>query len=59
MPVQPCRKDGKPGFRWGKTGKCYTYTLGNEAARKEAERRARIQGYAIQKDQERRGETPE
>jgi len=59
MPVQLCEKDGKPGYKWGETGKCYTYTVGNESERREAKRRANIQGYAIRKSQERRGETPE
>jgi len=24
MPIQPCQDQGKPGFKWGATGKCYT-----------------------------------
>jgi hypothetical protein len=44
MPVESCQADGKPGYRWGKTGKCYTYAPGDEAARKEAKRRAIVQG---------------
>lgn len=24
MPVQECTKNGKPGYKWGKSGKCYT-----------------------------------
>ena len=48
MPVQKCQSAGKPGYKWGKAGKCYTYEPGNTAQRKEAKRRAYIQGYAIE-----------
>jgi len=24
MPIQKCVKDGKSGWKWGKSGKCYT-----------------------------------
>lgn len=48
MPVQKCQNAGKPGYKWGATGKCYTYEPGNTAQRKEAKRRAYIQGYAIE-----------
>jgi hypothetical protein len=47
MPIQECSRDGKPGYQWGESGKCYTYASGNEEARKEAKRKAYIQGYAI------------
>lgn len=47
MPVQECEAEGKPGYQWGESGKCYTYPLGNEEARKEAKREAYIQGYAM------------
>jgi hypothetical protein len=47
MPVQTCTLDGKPGYRWGDSGKCYTYAAGNEPARKQAKRKAYIQGVAI------------
>lgn len=47
MPVETCQKDGKPGYRYGKTGKCYTYTAGNEGARKRAKQKAHEQGAAI------------
>ena len=49
MPVQSCTKDGKPGFRWGKTGKCYTYS--NEKSRKEAIAKAQKQARAIKANQ--------
>jgi hypothetical protein len=47
MPIQSCSDDGKPGFKWGDTGKCYTYTPGSEFSRKEARRKALAQGIAI------------
>lgn len=47
MPVERCRRDGKPGYRWGQEGKCYVYTPGNEASRKRAKEKAREQGQAI------------
>jgi len=48
MPVESCRIEGKPGYRWGKSGKCYTYTPGNEQSRNRAKDKAAKQGRAIQ-----------
>lgn len=48
MPVRQCSDDGKPGYKWGDSGKCYTYPRGNETARKAAKRRAILQGVAIE-----------
>jgi len=51
MPVQhgTTTVNGKQvGFyRWGNSGKKYTYTLGDEAGRKRAKERATRQGRAI------------
>lgn len=47
MPIQSCHKDGKPGFRYGNRGKCYTYARGNEKLRKAAITKAQAQGRAI------------
>ncbi len=47
MPVQNCRKDGKPGKRWGIHGKCYTYTPNDKASRLSAIGKALKQGAAI------------
>ena len=47
MPVQNCVSKGKPGRRWGRRGKCYTYTSGNAASRKAASAKALKQGRAI------------
>lgn len=45
MPVKSCSKDGKPGFKWGDSGKCYVYN--NEQSRKQAITKAQKQGRAI------------
>jgi hypothetical protein len=47
MPVKACRLNNKPGYKWGDAGKCYTYTAGNETARKKAYEKAAAQGRAI------------
>ena len=47
MPVQSCNEDGKPGYQYGNSGKCYTYTSGDESGRKKAKQQAYIQGAAI------------
>jgi len=47
MPVKECTKDGKPGYKWGDKGFCYTYVLGNEKSRRAAIARAIAQGRAI------------
>ena len=46
MPVNSCNENGKPGYRWGNSGKCYVYSPGSEVARKKAKQRAYLQGAA-------------
>ena len=46
MPLKRCHKEGKPGYKWGDSGKCYTYTSGNKAEREAAKALARKQGRA-------------
>jgi hypothetical protein len=46
MPVQRCVLEGRPGFKWGRRGKCYTYEPNNAAERERARRRAEEQGRA-------------
>jgi len=48
MPVKTCQEGGKPGYKFGDSGKCYTYTPGNEESRKRAKEKAARQGRAIQ-----------
>lgn len=49
MPLQDCQKDGKPGLRWGESGKCYTYTPGNEGSKNRAKKNAIAQAISINK----------
>lgn len=46
MPVKSCRSNGLPGYRWGDSGRCYTYAPGDDRARREAKRKATVQGIA-------------
>lgn len=39
MPIKRCESDGKPGYKWGDAGKCYTG--------KDAKAKAIAQGVAI------------
>jgi hypothetical protein len=48
MPVRHVMSKGKPGYQWGSSGKVYTYNPGNAEERKEAQRRAALQGRAIE-----------
>ena len=46
MPVKRTTKNGEPAYQYG-SGKKYTYTSGNEAGRKRAEKKATDQGRAM------------
>ncbi len=46
MPVHSCTKNGKPGWKWGGGGKCYTYTSGDTEGSKKAKAKATKQGAA-------------
>lgn len=46
MPVQKCQSSGRPGYKWGESGKCYTYAPGDRASRLRAKRKAEEQGRA-------------
>lgn len=46
MPVKGCSSNGKPGYKWGDAGKCYTYNPNSEASKKNAKKRALAQGIA-------------
>ena len=41
MPVKTCEDDGRPGYKWGSKGKCYTYATGDDAGRKKAKEKAK------------------
>jgi len=47
MPIKPCTDGGKPGYKFGNGGKCYTYTPGDETSRKAAKLKAIKQGIVI------------
>jgi hypothetical protein len=47
MPVKSCSENDNPGFKWGDSGKCYTYTRGDSRTMGEAKRRATLQGIAM------------
>lgn len=48
MPVEECQFDGKPGYRYGATGKCYTYNPDSTASKERAHKKAEAQGRAIE-----------
>jgi hypothetical protein len=53
MPIRNCMLDGKPGFKWGKQGKCFTYdpsgdVIKRRRAMRAAKEKALAQGRAIQ-----------
>jgi hypothetical protein len=41
-----CERDDRPGFKFGKSGHCYTYTEGDDRSMKNAKRAAKKQGAA-------------
>ncbi len=47
MPLQRCEHEGKPAWRWGESGKAYTYEPGNEESERRARKQAISQGLAI------------
>lgn len=49
MPIMRCQLKGKPGFKYGVTGKCYTYKKNDKRSMAAARARARSQGQAIEK----------
>ena len=47
MPIQRTTKDGKPGYKYGPSGKVYTYTPGSKASRERARKKAERQRQAV------------
>ena len=47
MPLKKCYFKGKPGWKWGDRGKCYTYKKGDKASEKLARKKALNQAIAI------------
>lgn len=52
MPIKKCSSKGKPGYKYGDSGKCYTYTAGNQTSRKKAKSKALKQARAIKRSQQ-------
>ncbi len=50
MPLMKCREDDKPGWKYGDSGACYTYTAGNEKSEAAAKLKAIKQGTAISRE---------
>ena len=53
MPIKRCTSGGRPGYKWGDSGKCYTYTPGDKRSRERARERALRQARAIQANRSR------
>jgi hypothetical protein len=53
MPAKRCKKDGKPGWKWGDSGHCYTYTPGDKQSESRAKARMRQQAKAIEANKHR------
>lgn len=47
MPIQRCKENGKPGFKWGEQGKCYTYDPSSESSAGKAKQKAALQAVAM------------
>lgn len=48
MPIMKCQKNGKPGYKYGDTGKCYLYVEGNKESESAAKQKAKEQAKAIE-----------
>lgn len=51
MPVIHCTVNGKPGYKYGQKGHCYTYARGNKQSQSSARAKAAAQGRAIKRSQ--------
>ena len=49
MPLMKCRVGGKPGWKYGEQGKCYTYEPGDKKSEAAAKLKAVKQGIVISK----------
>ena len=47
MPLTRCTENGKPGWKWGASGACYTYAKGNAKSEAQAKEKAMAQSRAI------------
>ena len=46
IPVKRCMLDGKDGWQWGGSGRCYTFKKGDAVASRKAHAKAVAQGRA-------------
>ncbi len=46
MPIRECQSNGKPGYQWGDSGHCYTFTPGDKDSMANAHRQAEAQSAA-------------
>ena len=47
MPVMSCNENKRPGFKYGASGRCYTYNTGDKKGAAKAKLKAVKQGLAI------------
>lgn len=47
MSIKRCKVAGKPGFKWGDFGRCFTYQVGNIGGMERAKRQAIAQGRIL------------
>lgn len=47
MPLNRCQDDDKPGWKWGDSGTCYTYTAGDDESEMAARKKAMAQASAM------------
>ena len=57
MPLMKCRKDDKPGWKYGDNGACYTYTADDKKSESAAKLKAIKQGIAISRESGEKFET--
>ncbi len=55
MPVQRCTKNERPGWRYGSSGACYTYTPGDKNGSNRAKQKAFLQKAAVEASQKKAG----
>lgn len=59
MPVRECTALGRPGFKYGDRGKCYTYNPRDPKSKARARLKAEMQGRAIRQSQQEAGKPQE
>jgi len=57
MPLMRCSLEKKPGWKYGDSGACYTYTAGDKKSESAAKLKAIKQGIAISRESGEKFET--